>query len=319
MKSETKKKIAAISLSAIIASTFTSSSRLGLNIAPYWDPSFDAQLFTNSSLSGSYEEEFEYQFLESDYVPQGLCMDHDHIYVSMYDFQHHNNSIIKVFDYGGHLINSFVLDNKAHVGGIAYDEKNNLIWVSASNGRIEAYKVSDVLYSNFGPAYYKDLNVGDYLPSYNNPFTNAVSFLTIDGDDLYVGCFSLLRKGRVKKYNMVTDPDKTIHLLYDGAFYVPSKVQGMAFYEKDSNKYMLLSKSYGTSETSKIQIFNYNPEIEDYSKAASVSIDYPPMIEQIAIKNGLLYSLYESNAKPYKTEYNARTLRMTKIDDLSLF
>ena len=79
MKSETKKKIAAISLSAIIASTCTSSYRLGLNVAPSWDPSFDAHLFTNSALSNSYEEEFEYQFLESDYVPQGLCMDHNHI------------------------------------------------------------------------------------------------------------------------------------------------------------------------------------------------------------------------------------------------
>jgi len=319
MKNETKKKIAAISLTAIIAGSLTSSVNHNHELRSNWDPSFDKDLFSYEQLTDNYENRFSYDYENSYYVPQGVCLDDEHIYVSLYDYKHQNQSKLNVFDMNGHFIHSFNLDNRSHVGGIAYDKNNNLIWVSSSYGNIEAYRVSDVLNKNNEIAYYKDLYVGDGLPNYINPFSNSVSFLTIDGNDLYVGNFSILTTGNVKRYTMKMDEDQTIHLLYQNQFKIPGKVQGMTFYEKNDSKYLLLSESFGEENASRLQIFKYDHTINDYSNRKSTSVDFPPMMEQIIINGNLLYSVFESGSKPYQNRYNGKTLRITKMDDLSLF
>lgn len=237
----------------------------------------------------------------NNYIPQGITVMNDYILVTNYDYYKDKNSIICVYDMDGNLVNKCVLGNKAHVGGITYDIDNDLVWVTSYCGMIDAYNSSDFLTeSNITPLY-KDILVGDDLENYRYPWLDTASFITYNDGYLYVGNFSLNDKGMVKKYTINIKDDEVI-LKYVDSFNIPDKVQGIAFYKKDNKDYILFSRSYGTDSPSVLQIFQYLEDVKNYRSTDLVSVTYrmEPMLEQVAIDGNSLYSLFESNARPYK-------------------
>lgn len=237
---------------------------------------------------------------EDSYVPQGISIMSDYVLVSSYDYYKNKNSIICVYDKDGNLVNNCLLDINAHVGGIAYDSNNNLIWVTSYEGKVNAYLADDIVSKDEVEPIYKDILVGKGLANYQYPWINTASFVTIYDNVLYVGNFTLSSYGRVKKYKIHLDDELVMEYL--GSFRIPNKVQGLSFYKKNDKQYMLLSRSYGKEAASALQIFNYSEEIIDYTSddVLSVSLNLSPMLEQIVCNGDETYLLFESNAKPYK-------------------
>lgn len=234
-------------------------------------------------------------------VPQGLTRIDNLFLISSYDFMKIDNSCIYVLDEDSNIINVCDIGNKAHVGGIAYDSSNSLLWVSGEYGDINAYDINDVLEEHKASPVYTDVDVGYGLKNYQNPFLNSVSYLTIFENKLYVGNFSLNGCGKIKKYSFNLDSEKA-PLLLEHSFSVPDKVQGISFYTYNDDIYIIFSQSYGNNIPSILQIFKYDEEITDYNddSLVSVVVKVPSMIEQIHSTNNCLYALYESAARPYK-------------------
>ena len=82
------------------------------------------------------------------------------------------------------------------------------------------------------------------------------------------------------------------------------EILNFTFYNKDDNKYILFSRSFGKDSPSILQIFKYDEDIKDYSLNLinSVSYEMPAMMEEIVVKNDELYVLYESAALPYNKD-----------------
>lgn len=237
----------------------------------------------------------------SNYIPQGIAIMNDYILVTNYDYYKDKNSVVCVYDMDGNLVNKCVLGNKAHVGGITYDKDNDLVWVTSYCGMIDAYNSSDLLeYEEITPVY-KDILVGKGLTNYRYPWLDTASFLSYYNGYLYVGNFSLSNQGIVKRYTININEDK-VTLKYIDSFNIPDMVQGITFYKKDEKEYILFSRSYGKDSSSVLQMFSYSEDIRDYRDTELVSVTYKmgPMLEQIIVDGTNLYTLFESNAKPYK-------------------
>lgn len=310
--------IPAVSLSALlIASSFSNKTE---NYPYSYNSTPKAYtMFLDEDLPNAFEEYLTETLNTSKMVPQGLSISDDYIFVSMYDYSHINNSFIQVYDKEGSLVNVCSLRNKAHVGGISYDKERNLLWVSSYLGNVDAYGIFDIIHKDEAKPRYKDLYLGQGLRSYNNPFETAVSYLTMHNNSLYVGNFTLGRNGIVKQYEIDVDEERTIHLKEVNRFKVPNLVQGISFYEKDDNTYMILSRSRGIRVPSTLQIFKYDEGISDYTNPLINyrSFEFPPMIEQIATDKDSIYSLYESQSEPYRNDNNTEnTLNKTNIKRL---
>ena len=309
-----------LSLSALlIAGSITYDAHHLFNRYPADFCEDNVDFYSEEIFPDAIEDNLQYTLNHSNFVPQGLSVSDDYFFISMYDFQHEFNSMINVYNKEGKLVNSCELRNKAHVGGISYDKKHQLLWVSSFFGHVDAYRLYDLVHKEQVFPLYKDLYLGRDLRSYNRPFETAVSYLAYDDDSLYVGNFTLNNKGTVKKYKVDIGSDRIVRLTEEKRFRVPNLVQGISFYESEGTKYMLLSRSCGIDVPSIIQIYKYDDSIDDYTNPLlnSKAFYFSPMIEQISTDDDTLYSLYESQATPYRDKSEEeKTLRKSDINDL---
>lgn len=265
----------------------------------------------------SYDTNIDVPVIEK-MVPQGLTCTDDYFLISAYDYNKKDDSCIYVIDKEGVLVNICSLNNKAHVGGIAYNSENDLLWVTGLEGNVNAYRASSIINRESAFPIYSELNVGNGLANYKYPFLNAVSFLTIKNGHLFVGNFSLSNRGFVKEYDIsIDDKTRVLSLNYIRKFAIPNKVQGLSFYEKDNKEYIIFSRSYGKKSSSILQIYIYDESVDDYNDKdlKSVSLELPSMLEQTTISEDSLYSVYESCAEPYLCDENEPVTEL-KVNDL---
>jgi len=173
---------------------------------------------------------------QNNYVPQGIALVGDYFLTSNFDYYKDKNSMICVIDKDGKLVHKCMLDHDAHVGGIAYDEVNGLLFVTGYSGYILAYDIEDILHKDKVTAKYSNINVGDGLSNYVYPWVNSASFISIHDNELLVGNFSLRNTGKVKRYKYSIVEDE-IKLEYVSSFKIPDMVQGITFYKKDDKYY----------------------------------------------------------------------------------
>ncbi len=250
-------------------------------------------------------------------VPQGLTKVNDNFLMSSYDYSKTSPSTIYIYDNNGNLVNECPLDNKSHVGGISYDQKNDLIWVASSSGYINSYPCSSIFNSSQETKYQNTFNVGEGCKNYIYPWKNAISYLSVDNNYLYVGSFSLYKNGLVKKY-LIENKDGDINLSLVNTFKVPTKVQGLTIYHKNDQDYLILSRSFGENNPSILQIYKYQEDIDDYTNPQIKSVCYKTdaMMEQIIIDNDYLYAVFESSAYPYR--YSPSSADHLQKTDMSL-
>lgn len=246
--------------------------------------------------------------LESYLVPQGLCQVESYTFISCYTINDEKSRVC-MFNKNGKLLKEIVLNNKSHVGGIGYDKKHSLIWICSSNGRVNSYRYTEFIKGDISSekSYAVcDSSLGGSVLLEDGKMVS--SYLTVYSNRLYIGSFNKKTNGLVKVFDIIND-NYNISLKYVCEFTVPNKIQGITFYERNNILYMFLSQSYTRIKDSKILVYKYSKDIENYENI-KFSFNLPPMLEQIVNINGELLLLFESFANKYS--YNARVV----VDDI---
>lgn len=288
-----KRKILAVALCATIALGIKHGLDSYLKKNPYKFYDIDKNNVI-SMIDDGFETTNSLPSLSS-FVPQGIALSDEYIFVSLYDSYKRNESIIYVLNYDYELINTVSLDCFSHVGGISFDNENNLLWVSGTHGSIRAYNVEDLISKEKAEATFVDEEIGKDLINFRGE--KSISYLTIYNGKLYVGSFTLLQNTKMKVYDI--ENQDGIKLTYLDKIMVPSKVQGVTFFEKNNKEYVAFSRSYGSDFDSFIQIYKFDEDF-DCDNDECVTVRLRPMLEQIiADSDGTLYTVFESNARLY--------------------
>jgi hypothetical protein len=232
---------------------------------------------------------------EDDFIPQGITIVNDYIFIAGY--KENSNSICYVIDKNGIVYNTIDLNTTSHVGSIAYDSINELIWMPDEDGLLNAYELTDFFYKSSINYKYQFKDLANEFTSYVDKNKVSISFLTIDNSYIYIGNFSKNDKSMVKKYK-INNKNK-IKLQFVNSFYLPSKTQGITFIDYNKKKYLISSNSFGRTITSRLNIYEYKNNIEDYTNINNKYIDIPPMSEQIQFDLNKMYVLFESGASKY--------------------
>ena len=235
----------------------------------------------------------------NDMIPQGIAIVDNSILITAYDYNEEQSSVVDVLNRKGKIINKVMLNTTSHVGSIIYDEKNNLIWIPDNDGVLNVYDSNEFLYSNYVEPKYQFNNISSGLKNYNDKTKQEIAYLCIDDDMLYIGSFSNMGKGRIKKYQ-ITYEENDIKLKFKKNYFCPILVQGMTFYNTENGKYLILSSSYGQKNDSHLQIYKFDDSKKDITNMKRIKLTFPPMLEQIMVKNDNLYILFESNASKYQ-------------------
>ncbi len=250
--------------------------------------------------------------LEDNEVPQGICRVNNTILVSCY-MDNHEQSRVLMLDLDGSRTKTIILNNKAHVGGISYDQKHNLIFICDTKGKISSYPYHEFINENYIHQKKYDVSSnslgGDLLIEDGNL---VCSYLTCYEQKLYVGSFNKIKNGLIKVYDIL-HKEEGITLKYLYEFKVPRKIQGITFSKINDTPHMILSSSYGRKNNSKVLIFPIS-KTNTYLNP-TYSFCCPPMLEQISVDNNndILF-LFESSSSKYRKTAKTVTDKITFIN-----
>ena len=257
-------------------------------------------------------------------TPQGLAVTEKYILISAYCKTKEHNSVIYVMDKESHqFIKEIVLGNRSHVGGMAYDRMNHILWVTGQGAtwaqanaitlsHLESYALSEE---------YKPI---EFDMSYNLYRIKRASFMTYHDGALFVGFFTQDNASVIEKY--LINADGTLYEKEDmnlkrtvgvvdpvacavSMQVISGKVQGMAFF----NNKILLTISWGILP-SEVQIFNYSRYGILSTSEACKTIKFPERLEQIYQDGDSIYALFESGAYAYRMSSINRIDRVIKLD-----
>ena len=248
-----------------------------------------------------------------DMIPQGITIMKKYILITAYDYNSQKSSVVYVLDKIGNIINKVSLNNYSHVGSIIYDDVNNLIWIPDNNGILNAYNSVDFLNTDSVTPKYQFSNISEGLTNYNDTTKQEIAYLCIDNNMLYIGSFSNMGKGKIKKFQIINEQND-IKLELKKEFLCPFLVQGMTFYNDLNTKYLILSSSYGQKNDSHLEIYKFDDSKNDITSMKKIKLTLPPMLEQITIKRDNLYILFESKA----TKYQETLVKIEEICSLDI-
>ena len=258
----------------------------------------DNNIYSYDNFNKTIESEHNINELDS-YVLQGVCKVDEYYLVTAYNSIKDNYSKIYILDNNFNKVNEKKLDTTSHVGGITYDDRNKMIWITDNNGTISSYKKEDVL--NEEQKIYKNRNiyVGDHLENISGQ--RSVAYIKYYDKKLYLGNYNWKNKSILKEYKI--DEFGNIDHKYK-IIKLPSFVQGVSFYEENDNKYLLISSSTGKILPSTLKIFEYLEDNDNYQENELIKYKTRPMMEELETNEDKLILVYESNAKIYESIIN---------------
>lgn len=230
------------------------------------------------------------------FVLQGICQIDGDIFITAYDNNKICNSKIMIFkDYK--LIHETDLNTKSHVGGIAFDNIHNIIWITDSSGTISGYEYQDIISLKKALPKFKKIKViKDHINIYGN---HATAFITYFKKKIYVGNFNKGKESAIIAYDVLKDgniKENTSKVIKGLDF-----TQGITFFTQNNNTYLLTSSSF-ILKKSLIRVFKFSQDITDLKEEKALfTYKLKPMLEQIAMdEKGNLYALFESNALKFR-------------------
>ena len=249
-------------------------------------------------------------------TPQGLVVTDKYIYVSAYCHIHEHNSVIYQIDKEKNkLIKTIVLPDTTHAGGLAYDDKNQILWIATkiynTNKKDDTLATVSCITQDVIDNYNFEISKQPirYYKTYQTAFSNT-SFMTYHDGFLYTGLFT-------KEKNKASMTAK-LEILEDGTVidtepisysYIPSYVQSIAFIEDK----ILFVTSYGVNN-SKIIVYENNNSINFIDAKPIKEIITPPMLEQIYPYKDELYLVFESPAYAYRYTPGIKIDHITSIN-----
>jgi hypothetical protein len=258
-------------------------------------------------------------------TPQGLAVTDTYTYISAYCSTKEHRSVIFVLDTKtGKYVKTLVLKNTTHAGGLAYDTKNDMLWVSSylsveeEDGKVRRASISCITLASIEKY---DMYKKNKAIAYRNTceiMFPATSFVTIYGGYLYVGYWKKDKDSQSMAAGYeITNGGTAIAKEADQSFYIPGRVQGMQVYRNN----IILSISYGLDD-SKIEVYNMaNGELSNInykSQTPEQTISLPQKLEQIYSYNGKLYCLFESGSYAYRMTAPVCMSWLVNLDESSM-
>ncbi|MGN1166984.1 MAG: Ig-like domain-containing protein [Lachnospiraceae bacterium] len=251
-------------------------------------------------------------------VPQGTCVAGEFLLISAYDSGKENNSVIYVMDKNtGKYKKTIVLkDMKAHVGALAYNEEEGMIYIADSNkGNVWCLPLSEVR------SKVKTKNDAEFVElSQSFSVTATPSFLTYYRGKLFVGQYhqkkstESQKKAQQKSYmeaykvsgEYKSNPQKCMEMK------LPLKSQGVQFIDFNGKTYLFCSCSGGRKNKSILYVYKINRTNEDafsfvnINGKENVSVNMPNMSEDVERIGNNFYTCFESAAYKYQMDKNDR-------------
>ena len=257
-------------------------------------------------------------------TPQGIAVSGQYLFISAYCQSKNHNSVIFVVDKETHdFVKEVVLPNKAHVGSLAYDARNDNLWVCGSrNGiaQVNALNMESIEAYDFSEGWepISFLHVNNILDIPRS------SFMAYQAPYLYVGYYSTQEDSTIKKYEVQDDgnirsvpvehPASKVRqgVAEEDDLKISPYAQGMTFL----GDILFLSYSMGIFP-SRLAAYQVSDGIRDFTdEMALEDIRLPYMLEQIYMDGGTMYLLFESGAYPYRYLPGLSVDRVLKIDIL---
>lgn len=252
-------------------------------------------------------------------VPQGICVAGDYLFISAYDFNKVYKSVLYVLDLKTReYVTTIVLNTKCHVGAISFKsvvvngvQQGELYVADSSAKRILVYKYSTLLNCiNSG------LDVNDEPCRFDSTFPSFInpSFVTYFGGNVIVGNFTeIYESSDISKLTVI---DSVTHA-QKGEYPIPKCSQGVEFCKYNGSYYAFFSTSFGRYNMSKLRIYkmkNASSFSSFTDKNCLREVNYPNMLEDLAVYNGNLLVCYESAAKEYASASFLQTkLRVDRV------
>lgn len=246
--------------------------------------------------------------------PQGLAITDKYVIISAYSRGHKYNSVLYFLDKKtGKYLKHFVLPDAAHVGGIAFDEKNKNLWITTYTNHHAS--ISSLTKANLEQKDFSQTKKAvTFKLTIEVPAIKRASFMGYNNNSLYIGYFDQESHGYLTKVELdasgipdfKTETNKDF-LNNEGQKYTytlsqtkkvatADKLQGITFY-KDT---FLFSKSYGDKSS---ELLQFDDDLNDpnfRSNKVLETVKFPPYMEQIVVQGPYLYVLFESGADYFR-------------------
>lgn len=231
-------------------------------------------------------------------IPQGLCFAENYIVISAYDGRGIYNSVLYILDReSGQYLTTVLLQDKNHVGGIAYD--GALLWIAKSGDNALSCISCERLK--------KAVSLGEDCVgvTYDETFNIScrASFVTYYDGLLWVGVFeknsdsvSVLRGFAYEESRGV------MGLFQQDELFLPQLANGAAIQDINGHVCLIVDSSYGRNNASKIHTYELHMEENNFENAVCILKDeyeFPPMVEEVEFIDGQVYFIFESAATKY--------------------
>lgn len=237
------------------------------------------------------------------------------VMITAYNKDGENSRIYIYNSQTGEFEGKVVLDNKDHVGGATFDSKNQILYVTSSEGRVNSYdyqivtKMIEQAKDDFDGPYTVDMtkydrsiyNIENTIETKSEASSNSItkqdgmdSIFYYDGylySCTYAGTGKLIRTemeiekdSRTQKItNIIEKETITIDSL-------PSAVQGIAFCEENGTNYLITASS-ADNMSSRLKIFEISDEGNLIDKGTKV-VSHKGL-EGIYINDGSITGIFE--------------------------
>lgn len=237
------------------------------------------------------------------------------VMITAYDKGGENSRIYIYNSQTGEFEGKIVLDNKDHVGGATFDSKNQILYVTSSEGRVNSYdyqivtKMIEQAKDDFDGPYTVDMtkydrsiyNIENTIETKSEASSNSItkqdgmdSIFYYDGylySCTYAGTGKLIRtEMEIEKDPRTQEVTNIIEKETTTISSLPSAVQGIAFCEENGTNYLITASS-ADNMSSRLKIFEISDEGNLIDKGTKV-VSHKGL-EGIYINDGSITGIFE--------------------------
>lgn len=181
------------------------------------------------------------------FIVQGFCVTSDYFIISAYSKGFFSR--IYLYKRNGVFDKYVELDNKAHVGGVTYDNLNDILFITGSCGKINCYSYNELVNGKI-KVISSNINISNDLDGH----VSAATIHYYDGS-LYICTCSC--SGSMIEYKLKYDNNE-IYIVDKIIFKcLPPCIQGLVVFSVDNKRYYLISQSYSKLK-SIIKLFDFD-------------------------------------------------------------
>lgn len=252
---------------------------------------FEKKVKLENGYDGDICLKVDYANIKNDgYMVQGFTFVKEYIIISAYHKVSFCKGKSRIYFYSvktGKYLGFVELDNSAHVGGVTYDKEKDVLFVTGSYGKVNAYCMNSLikaLKKEGKLIKYDSSNIDISLVLVGN--VSAATIYFFEGN-LYVATCSNV--GKVVKYTIRYDEKKILVDKYQIISDAPACIQGICLFNYKDKRYYLFSQSYGKSKST-IKVLD-----EEFKFIGQVTLTVPG-IEGIDITcDANIYGVFENS------------------------